>query len=463
MNRRSTLAALLFGATVLAATDAQAVTNLMFILDSSGSMWGKVDDQYKIDTAKSVLSNLLADLPQDSNMGLMVYGHRNKSDCNDVETVMRLGSANEEAIAAALTSINPLGKTPLTLSLQRAGNEFGGRETDNNNIVLISDGKATCGGDPCAAAAKLAASGINVKVHVVGFDISADDQHQLECIADQGKGRYFNAKNTSDFKAAVKEVTKIAQQEPPATPPPAAKPGWNLVFEDNFDGTELAEHWTVTNPNPEAFVVENGELLLLSTSRGEWNGQKNTITNFLTLDRPLPKGDWRATMRFRMELGTSGGYLQMGMLKDVGNRLIGQIYTDADVEWSDGLKVVSHKYVAGKDSGNDTWLMKTDSDKEGLGGVTNIMRDGVELRLLKEGRSYTVQARMVGSAANAWISLPKLTSLRPVGPLHILFEKGKGSGEDLLYIDRFWVEQLTPKEAAAPTAPAPVRLAEKKS
>ena len=447
MNLKSTLAALLFGAAILAATDAHAVTNLMFILDSSGSMWGKVDTEAKIDTAKAALSNLTADLPADSNLGLMVYGHRNKSDCNDVETVMPIGSANEEAIAAALTKIEPLGKTPLTLSLMRAGQEFTGREKDNNAIVLISDGKANCGGDPCAAAAKLAASGINVKVHVVGFDISADEQHQLQCIADQGGGQYFNAKSTSDFRNIIKKVPVLVEQKPPKTPPPA-KPGWNVVFEDDFDGTELAEHWTVTNPNPDAFVVENGELLLLSNTRGEWNGQKNTITNFLTLDQPLPKGDWRATMRFRMELGTNGGYLQMGMFKDVGNRLIGQIYTDADGEWDDGLYMVSHKYVGGKDSGNERLLMKTAREKRGLAGVTNITRNGVELRLLKQGRSYIVQARMVATPEKSWLSLPKLTSLRPVGPLHFLFEKGKGRGEDLLYIDRFWVEQLTGQEAA---------------
>ena len=442
MTKKSALAALLFGAAMLAATDAHAVTNLMFILNSSGSMWGKVDDQAKIDTAKAALSNLTADLPANSNLGLMVYGHRNKSDCNDVETVMPIGSANEDAIAAALTKITPLGKTPLTLSLQLAGNEFAGREKDNNAIVLISDGKANCGGDPCAAAAKLAASGINVKVHVVGFDLSADEQHQLQCIADQGGGKFFNAKNTGDFKTFIKQVPVLVKQEPPKkTPPPVAKPGWNVVFEDNFDGDDLAEQWTLKNPNPDAYVVEGGELLILSAKHGELSGNKNTIANMLVLDRPLPKGDWRITMRYRLELGTFGGWAALGLFKDPNNRL--QAFTHSDSPGGGVMRLKSAKVSAGTITGNRSDLFMGRS----LAGLSKVY----ELRLLKNGRSYISQARLVSDdpkEPNPWLSLPKLTSLRPVGPLFVALNKGDGNGEDLMYVDWVKIEQLSTQDAA---------------
>lgn len=40
--------------------------------------------------------------------------------------------------------------------------------------MLVSDGKDTCGGAPAAAAEELASRGVDVRVHVVGFDVERD-------------------------------------------------------------------------------------------------------------------------------------------------------------------------------------------------------------------------------------------------------------------------------------------------
>ena len=88
--------AVLVGALALAvSTTGAAAANMLFILDGSNSMWGQVDGVAKIETAKNVLGDLLADLPQDTKVGLMAYGHRAEGDCNDVETLAGIGAVQD--------------------------------------------------------------------------------------------------------------------------------------------------------------------------------------------------------------------------------------------------------------------------------------------------------------------------------------------------------------------------------
>ena len=183
---------------VAVATPAWAQSNLLFILDGSNSMWGQVDGVAKIETAKEVLVDLLGNLPPDTKVGLMAYGHRSKEDCSDVEILSPIGAKDPAALASDLQSIVPKGKTPIAFALEMSFDAFADAEA-NNSVVLISDGIETCGGDPCDVAAKLSQRGVNVRVHVVGFDVSAEERQQLECIADAAGGRYFNAADTGGF------------------------------------------------------------------------------------------------------------------------------------------------------------------------------------------------------------------------------------------------------------------------
>lgn len=194
-------------------------SNVLFILDSSGSMWGMVDDVPKIDTAKDILTGLIGDLPKDTNVGLMAYGHRDKEDCQDVEVLTAIGPNNPGGLSARIDALKPKGKTPLTYSLEQSLPLFESFKGQNNSVVLVSDGVETCGGEPSDAAAKLAGAGFNLKVHVVGFDVSDQEQQKLRTIAVQGNGRYFNAENAEGLKTALAKVKKEVQktQQPPST------------------------------------------------------------------------------------------------------------------------------------------------------------------------------------------------------------------------------------------------------
>ena len=90
----------------------------------------------------------------------------------------------------------PKGKTPIAHSLEYTAKQFSNNDAVNS-IVLISDGVETCGGDPCAAVKSLRGDqGLNIDFHVIGFDLNEEDQKHLQCIAEEGNGKFITANNT---------------------------------------------------------------------------------------------------------------------------------------------------------------------------------------------------------------------------------------------------------------------------
>ena len=188
--------------------------NLIFILDSSGSMWGRIEgDLPKISVAKSVMTDLISGLDAGSSVGLIAYGHRRKGDCSDVETLTPLQSLDKDRLIGQIKGINPKGKTPITRSVKEAV-EILRTVEESAGIVLVSDGIETCEGDPCEAVKAAKAAGIPFTMHVVGFDVAEAETDQLRCMADAGGGRYFTARNTAQLSDAL----KTAVEAPPAPP-----------------------------------------------------------------------------------------------------------------------------------------------------------------------------------------------------------------------------------------------------
>jgi hypothetical protein len=180
-------------------------TNILFILDGSGSMWGRLDNVEKIVTAKEVMTELVNDFPEGINIGLEVYGHRRKGDCGDIEMLESLGKGDKATIIRKIESISPKGKTPITKSIELAAKQLETLE-EETTIVLVSDGKETCKGNPCTLVKTLKERGINFTMHVIGFDVTKEERAQLACIAEAGGGRYFTAKNAIQLKEAFTEV-----------------------------------------------------------------------------------------------------------------------------------------------------------------------------------------------------------------------------------------------------------------
>lgn len=91
------------------------------------------------------------------------------------------------ALGQRLRALMPRGKTPLADALRRAAAEIPAT-AEEADIVLVTDGLETCGGDPCAVAAELAAEGVPIRAHVVGFGLTEGEVRQIACVAENTGG-----------------------------------------------------------------------------------------------------------------------------------------------------------------------------------------------------------------------------------------------------------------------------------
>ena len=202
----------LFPAIGLAAVTARpgpalAGGNMMIIFDASGSMWGQIEGKAKIEIAKQVMTDLIKGLPADMRVGLTVYGHRRKGDCNDVQVLVGLSRLDKKKLIGLVAAIKPKGKTPMIRSIKAVAEKLK-RLEEETTIVLISDGKETCDPDPCGFVKKLTASGIKFVMHVVGFGVSGQADKELACLAKAGGGNYYPADSAAKLKKSLTEVVK---------------------------------------------------------------------------------------------------------------------------------------------------------------------------------------------------------------------------------------------------------------
>lgn len=190
---------------------ANAYPEVMFILDASGSMWGKTGGETKIDAARKVMSVIVPSLPPEVKTGLVLYGHRKKGDCSDIEMVIPSGS-DRAGIISAVKNLNPKGMTPIADSIKMVAEILKGREAETT-MILVSDGEETCNADPCGVVKALKQSGIKFILHVVGFGVDGKTDAQLRCLAQEGGGEYFSANDASSLLAALEVVKKEVVQK----------------------------------------------------------------------------------------------------------------------------------------------------------------------------------------------------------------------------------------------------------
>lgn len=202
--------------------NANRVVNVQLVFDSSGSMAAEVSPGVtRIEAAKSVLNDVVDAIPEAEgiNVGFRVYGHEGSNQevdraesCQSTELIVPMEGANKEELRTAINNFQPVGWTPITLSLNEAGKDFDTPgENEVNAIVLVTDGLETCGGNACEAALALAEGDVDVTTYVIGFGLSQEEQSTLQCIADAGGGLNLNAANADELNDALFTVLEELQ------------------------------------------------------------------------------------------------------------------------------------------------------------------------------------------------------------------------------------------------------------
>ena len=189
-----------------------------FVLDLSGSMRQKLGNETQIESARKALEQALAELPPQQLVAVRTYGHRvdqtdKNASCKDTELIVPFKPVDVKEIVAKVGGLTPKGYTPIAYSLQETRNDLydvGIAREAERVIILLSDGEETCGGDPVQVLRQLEKEGFKVKVFTVGFNVNDVARKQLEAIAAESGGKYFDAKDAGQLNASLKEAAKAS-------------------------------------------------------------------------------------------------------------------------------------------------------------------------------------------------------------------------------------------------------------
>ena len=195
---------------------AELKPRIELILDASGSMRERkrtIDGKLKIEVAKEVIAKIITRLPEKTDVALRVYGRRIREgkpgDCEDTELLFPFGRLDKNRLLEQVSRVKALGTTPLAYALARAGDDFPA-DSRGKVIMLITDGKEECGGDPAATAADLVHRGLDIQVNVVGFGLADEKtKRDMEKIAEITGGAFFDAQDRETLLEALQSPLSI--------------------------------------------------------------------------------------------------------------------------------------------------------------------------------------------------------------------------------------------------------------
>jgi len=162
-----------------------------------------------MDVAREVMHGIINALPDDTQVGLRFYGHRRKDGskgaCEDSELVAPIARLDRKRLNTAVDTVKALGSTPIAYSVAQACKDLASVKGPKL-LVVITDGKEECKGDPAAAVAACRDQGLDVRIDIVGFALAdAKDKRDMETAAAKGGGRFFDAQDRGALASAIAE------------------------------------------------------------------------------------------------------------------------------------------------------------------------------------------------------------------------------------------------------------------
>lgn len=407
----------------------------MLILDGSGSMWGQIDSRPKIEIARESINGMLSDWPETQEIGLMAYGHRREGDCGDIEVLAEPAPLDRAKLRGLMDGISPRGKTPIGASVEAASTALASKDVPAS-VVVVTDGLETCDVDLCTLGDDLAQRGTPLTAHVIGFDVE-DTEGQLACLAKATGGQYLSAENADSLNVALREVSKPAPTPAPVEP----------LFVDDFDRAELGSEWSVQNPDPSGFILEDSALMTMTVANG-YLGKPEQPNVFVWNAAEMPDGDWEISGDFTARLGevkSLGGrraIVQVGRYADPENFVVAEIYRQGNSNDDMWLKLLA---VTGGTKNEATLEIAGDVRGYDLAQILKDFEDkGATLSLVKTGRDYKARLTL-----NGWtmqkegaevLETDTVTMLRSTGSPAI-FAGTMGPEQTLAWFDRVEVKK----------------------
>jgi hypothetical protein len=230
------------GGQLFQSTHVQA--NFLILLDHSSSMMELVAGTPKWFAAVSALKTITAQYDAQIRFGLSMFSM--SGICSVGANDVPVGDMTASAIAAALPGTADGIGTPIAAALRQAGMLPGLQDPARANFVmLVTDGRENCFGDPVAEASTLAAA--NIKTFVVGFGGEVDATTLSRMAVNGGTARnttprYYQADDPAALGLAFSSIAQGAM------------------------GCDFKLATTPPDPN-KVFVYVNGQLIPRDPSR----------------------------------------------------------------------------------------------------------------------------------------------------------------------------------------------------
>ena len=175
--------------------------NYYLVFDGSGSMGDRecASGQTKIKVAKSAMVEFISKIPDDANIGLLVF------DNSGTRERVALGQNSKDRTIDAILKVQAGGGTPLDSAIRlayksltrQAKSQLGYGEY---HLVVITDGEATSGQNPANIVGKVTNKS-PVVLHTIGFCISG--RHSLN---QAGVTLYKSANNPTELARGLDSV-----------------------------------------------------------------------------------------------------------------------------------------------------------------------------------------------------------------------------------------------------------------
>ncbi len=282
----------------------------LLILDASGSMWGQIEGETKISIAKDVVKKTVKNF-ENTELGLMAYGHRRKGDCKDIEILTAPKKDNAENISKMVDGISPKGMTPMGNSVLMAAESLKYTE-QKATVILVSDGIETCEINLCELGKKLEETGVDFTAHVIGFDMTEEQTAGLKCLADETGGTFTSAKNADDLGKALEktveasscskeklgeaiitapaEVEAGSKFEVEFTGPKNENDNISIMPKDSTDGNKHLDYFYTKNDSELKAPIEAGEYdIVYFADCGEILGRTSIIVKKVFASITAPK------------------------------------------------------------------------------------------------------------------------------------------------------------------------------
>ena len=219
------LSAALLWPSMSAASD-DCTLDAMVVFDGSGSMAEmgfNLLETPRIFEAREAMHEAIPSLADLRRLGLIIYGPGDSDVCSHIELHFEPMRQASGPILSAIDGVEPSGNTALTDAVRQAAEVLDYR-SEPGAIVLVTDGKETCDGVPCALAQELRRDARNLTVHVIGFrvrgdflgwDVTSEDDYTqagtvARCLADQTGGKYLSTESVAELVGAMHDTLGCA-------------------------------------------------------------------------------------------------------------------------------------------------------------------------------------------------------------------------------------------------------------